>query len=91
VTAEQALENFIGDHENDDAFSGIDTSCFRARYIITIETEKEQQIISQIEEIAGIEEVSAPLWAAESIRLIGPEKEYERMSALFWQLPELPK
>lgn len=91
VTAEQALESFFAHHENNDAFSGVDASYIRARYIITIETEKEQQIISQIEEIAGIEEVSAPLWAAESIRLIGPEKEYERMNALFWQLPELPK
>jgi hypothetical protein len=54
VTAEQALENFIGDQENDDAFSGIDTSYFRTHYLITMETEKEQQIISQIEEISGI-------------------------------------
>jgi hypothetical protein len=35
--------------------------------------------------------VSALLWAPESIRLIGPEKEYERINALFGQLPELPK
>lgn len=91
VTAEQALESFVADHENKDAFSGIGAIYLRARYLITIETEKEQQIISQIEEISGIEEVAASLWAPESIRLIAPEKEYEKMNALLSQLPELPK
>ena len=91
VTAEQRLADFLGEHEDDAAFSGLEASDLRACYQITVETEEVQQIISQIEEISGIEGVAASLLGVESIRIIGPEKEYEKMNALFWLLTGLLK
>ena len=89
-SAEQILDDFIADHNNGESFSGLEADGLRARFSITIETENLEATIAQIEKISGIEEVSASLWAPESIRLIGPEKQPEKMKAAFEKLPELP-
>ena len=37
VSREQALANFVADHEGDDAFTGVDASDLRHRFVVTLE------------------------------------------------------
>ena len=40
VSREEALENFIADHQGDDAFSGVEASDLRHRFVVTLEDNK---------------------------------------------------
>ena len=36
VTREEALEDFVAEHQNDEAFSGVDASDLRHRFVVTL-------------------------------------------------------
>ena len=66
VTREQALEDFIADHEDSDALSGVDAQDLRHRYVITLENnELMKQTVSQLEKIPGVAKINASYELAE--------------------------
>ena len=66
VTREQALEDFIADHEDSDALSGVEASDLRHRYVITLENnELMKQTVSQLEKIPGVAKINASYELAE--------------------------
>jgi len=65
-TREEALSDFIADHENDPAFGGVDAETLRHRYVITLENnELMEDTADQIRLIPGVAEVKADLEMAE--------------------------
>ena len=55
VSREEALENFLADHEGDDAFSGIEASDLRHRYVVTLEDNALlPETVDAIEKIEGV-------------------------------------
>lgn len=92
VSRENAWEDFTTDHGNDPAFGGVDATVLRHRYVITVErTENIEITLSQIAEIPGIAKVSASLWAPESLYVLSPEQNVEKMQSLLEKLPKLPE
>ena len=60
VSREEALENFLADHEGDDAFSGIEASDLRHRYVVTLEDNALlPETVDAIEKIEGVAKVNA--------------------------------
>ena len=60
VSREEALENFLADHEGDDAFSGIEASDLRHRYVVTLEDNALlPETVDAIEMIEGVAKVNA--------------------------------
>ena len=60
VSREEALKDFVADHEGDDAFSGIEANDLRHRVVVTLEDNNLiQQTVSQIEQIEGVAKVNA--------------------------------
>ena len=63
---EQALEEFIKEHEGDDAFTGIDAQDLRHRYVITlIDNRLMEQTVAELERIEGIVKIQASFELAE--------------------------
>ena len=92
VHREDAWEDFVAEHENDPAFSGVDATTMRHRFVITVErTEDIETTISQIAETPGIVKVSATLWAPESLYILSREQNAEKMHSLLEKLPKLPE
>ena len=56
VSREEALENFVADHEGDDAFTGVDANDLRHRYVVTLEDNN--LIHETVEKIRGVEGVA---------------------------------
>ena len=66
VSREEALENFIADHEGDEAFSGVVASDLRHRFVVTLEDNSRMgQTVAQIERISGVANISASYELAE--------------------------
>ena len=60
ITKEQALEEFIADHQNDPAFGGVDAATLRHRYVVVLENnELMEDTAAQLSLIPGIAEVKA--------------------------------
>lgn len=60
VTREQALKDFIADHEGDSAFSGVDAETLRHRVVVTLEDNAlMEQTIEEFLEIEGVADISA--------------------------------
>ena len=63
---EEALEDFIADHEGDEAFSGVEAQDLRHRYIVVLEdNSKLEQTVEEIKQIPGVAKISAAYELAE--------------------------
>lgn len=66
VPREQALEDFIADHEGDEAFSGLIASDLRHRFVVTLEDNtKIKETVAQIENLPGVVKIRAEYELAE--------------------------
>ena len=66
VPREEALERFVKDHNEDEAFSGLDASDLRHRFVITLEyNSRIKETTAQIESIPGVAKIRAEYELAE--------------------------
>ena len=71
VSREEALENFIADHDGDTAFSGVQASDLRHRYVVTLEDNtKMAQTDAQLKQLPGVADTSAAYELAEGFSTI---------------------
>ena len=60
VSREEALKDFVADHEGDEAFNGIEASDLRHRVVVILEDNNLiKQTVDQIEQIEGVAKVNA--------------------------------
>lgn len=63
---EQALEEFIADHQGDEAFSGVEPEDLRHRFVVTLmDNSLMQDTVKQIEQIDGVAKITASYELAE--------------------------
>ena len=66
VSREEALANFIADHEGDDAFTGVDASDLRHRFVVTLEDNTLiEQTGQQLKAVSGVADIRAEYELAE--------------------------
>ena len=66
VTREEALESFVAEHQNDDAFSGVAAEDLRHRFVVTLmDNAKMEETVAAIEGIAGVAKINAAYELAE--------------------------
>ena len=71
VSREEALEDFIADHDGDSAFSGVQASDLRHRYVVTLEDNTlMKQTDSQLQQIPGVAKTNAAYELAEGFTTI---------------------
>ena len=71
VSREEALEDFIADHDGDSAFSGVQASDLRHRYVIVLEDNlKMKQTEEQVKTLPGIVKTDAAYELAEGFSTI---------------------
>ena len=71
VSREEALQNFIEDHENDPAFSGITASDLRHRFVVVLEDNRlMKQTDLAIQQIPGVAKTDAEYELAEGFTTI---------------------
>ena len=66
VSREEALENFVAEHGNDPAFSGLQAEDLRHRYVVTlVDNALIKETVTSIEGIPGVAKISAEFELAE--------------------------
>ena len=71
VSREEALEDFIADHDGDSAFSGVQAEDLRHRYVVTLEDNTlMKQTDAQLKQIPGVVKTSAAYELAEGFTTI---------------------
>ena len=71
VSREEALENFIADHEGDSAFSGVQASDLRHRFVVTLEDNSMmKETDAQLQQIPGVAKTNAAYELAEGFSTI---------------------
>jgi cell division transport system permease protein len=71
VTREEALENFISDHDNSAAFNGVQAEDLRHRYVVTLEDNSlMEQTDEQLKQIPGVAKTNAAYELAEGFTTI---------------------
>ncbi len=71
VSREEALENFIADHNYDSAFNGVQASDLRHRYVVTLEdNSKMEETDELIKQIPGVADTNAAYELAEGFSTI---------------------
>ncbi len=71
VSREEALENFIEDHEGDSAFSGVQSDDLRHRFVVVLEDNtKMKQTDEQLKSIPGVAKTNAAYELAEGFSTI---------------------
>ena len=71
ISREEALENFIEDHENDPAFSGVSASDLRHRFVVVLEDNRlMKQTDLAIQQIPGVAKTDAEYELAEGFTTI---------------------
>ena len=71
VSREEALEDFIEDHDGDSAFSGVQASDLRHRYIVTLENNLlMKQTDDQLKQLPGVAKTNAAYELAEGFSTI---------------------
>jgi cell division transport system permease protein len=63
---EEALEDFVADHQGDEAFSGVEAEDLRHRYVVTlIDNGIMEETVGQIQQIEGVAKITASYELAE--------------------------
>ena len=71
VSREEALEDFIADHDGDSAFSGVQASDLRHRYVVTLEDNlRMKQTDEQLKQLPGVAKTNAAYELAEGFTTI---------------------
>ena len=71
ISREEALEDFINDHEGDSAFSGVQAGDLRHRFVVTLEDNtKMQQTDNHLKQIPGVAKTNAAYELAEGFSTI---------------------
>ena len=71
VTREEALENFVSDHNNNAAFNGVQAQDLRHRYVVTLEDNSlMKQTDTQLQQIPGVAKTNAAYELAEGFTTI---------------------
>ena len=71
VSREEALEDFIADHDGDSAFSGVQASDLRHRYVVTLEDNMlMKQTDEQLKQLPGVAKTNAAYELAEGFSTI---------------------
>lgn len=71
VSREEALENFIADHDGDSAFSGVQAGDLRHRYVVVLEDNtKMEQTDQQLKDLPGVAKTNAAYELAEGFSTI---------------------
>lgn len=71
VSREQALEDFIADHDGDPAFSGLEPEDLRHRYIVILKENSQMELtVRAIEAIDGVAKVNAEFEMAEGFAMV---------------------
>ena len=71
VTREQALEDFIKEHNNDPVFAGLDASTFRHRVVVVLEDNAlMKDTIKDIRRLYGVADITAHYELAEGFAMI---------------------
>ena len=71
VSREEALEDFIADHDGDSAFSGVQASDLRHRYVVTLEdNSRMKQTDEQLKQLPGVAKTNAAYELAEGFTTI---------------------
>ena len=66
VSRDEALKDFVADHQEDEAFSGVEASDLRHRYVVTlVDNTQMEQTVAAIEGIAGVAKINAAYELAE--------------------------
>ena len=66
VTREEALENFVADHQESEAFSGVAAEDLRHRFVVTLQdNDLIAETVSQIQRIEGVAKIRAEYELAE--------------------------
>ena len=66
VSREQALKDFIAEHQENDAFSGVDAQDLRHRFVVTlVDNRQMEQTVGEISTIAGVAKINAAYELAE--------------------------
>ena len=66
VSREEALEDFVADHEGDEAFSGVRAEDLRHRFVVVLkDNELMEDTVDQIKQISGVADISAAFELAE--------------------------
>ena len=66
VSREEALADFIADHQGDDAFSGVEAEDLRHRYVVTLmDNALMKQTVKELEGISGVANINAAYELAE--------------------------
>ena len=66
VTREEALENFIAEHQEDEAFSGVEPADLRHRYVVTLmDNTLMEETVAAISGISGVAKINAAYELAE--------------------------
>ena len=71
VSREEALDNFINDHNNNAAFNGVQAQDLRHRYVVTLEDNtKMKQTDEQLKQLPGVAKTNAAYELAEGFSTI---------------------
>ena len=71
VSREQALENFVEDHDNDAAFQGVDPQDLRHRIVVVLEdNSKMKETVALLEQVDGVAMIDAEFELAEGFTTI---------------------
>ena len=71
ISREEALEDFVNDHEGDSAFSGVQADDLRHRFVVTLEDNtKMMQTDAQLKQIPGVAKTNAAYELAEGFSTI---------------------
>ena len=71
VSREEALQNFIADHDNDASLKGVQAEDLRHRYVVTLEDNtKMKQTDEQLKQIPGVAQTNAAYELAEGFSTI---------------------
>ena len=71
VSREEALDNFISDHDNNAAFNGVQSQDLRHRYVVTLEDNtKMEQTDAQLKQLPGVAKTNAAYELAEGFSTI---------------------
>ena len=71
VSREEALENFVEDHDNDAAFQGVDPQDLRHRIVVVLEdNSKMKETVALLEQVEGVAMIDAEFELAEGFTTI---------------------